>query len=254
MSVFFLGTHQPHWLFSVGVPLFVSRRTLCERKGLKRALAPWALDSGGFTELSMFGEWRTGIAHYIGEVKRWASEIGSMVWAACQDWMCEPFILDKTKLTVAEHQKRTIDNYLELRSREPDLPWVPVLQGWSMGEYEDHAEQYERRGVDLRKLPTVGLGSVCRRQNTMRVACLIRTLAKSGIRLHGFGFKLGGLAEVGDVLESSDSLAWSFAARRQPPLPGHTHKNCANCVTYALQWRDRVLDVISGSGRQGVLF
>jgi hypothetical protein len=45
--------------------------------------------------------------------------------------MCEPFMLAKTGLTVAEHQVRAVTNYLELRGLAPDLPFVPLLQGWS---------------------------------------------------------------------------------------------------------------------------
>ena len=37
-------------------------------------------------------------------------------------------------------------------------------------------------------------------------------------------------------------MAWSFAARRQPPLPGCElrHINCANCPRYALTWHAKV--------------
>lgn len=38
-----------------------------------------------------------------------------------------------------------------------------------------------------------------------------------------------------------DSLAWSFSARYDRPMLGHTHKTCANCLPYALRWRDRLL-------------
>jgi hypothetical protein len=41
-------------------------------------------------------------------------------------------------------------------------------------------------------------------------------------------------------------MAWSYAARRQPPLPGCTgHKNCANCLSYATRWRAKVCDVLA---------
>ncbi|HYU84194.1 MAG TPA: hypothetical protein VEK80_05265, partial [Kribbellaceae bacterium] len=51
-----------------------------------------------------------------------------------------------------------------------------------------------------------------------------------------------GLARYGDLLTSADSMAWSIDARRKPHLPGCTgHKNCANCLRYALRWRGRVL-------------
>jgi hypothetical protein len=42
------------------------------------------------------------------------------------------------------------------------------------------------------------------------------------------------------VIESADSMAWSFEARRERPFPGHTHKNCANCLDYALAWADEL--------------
>jgi hypothetical protein len=89
--------------------------------------------------------------------------------------------------------------------------------------------------------PLVGLGSVCRRQATSEIDRIITTLAGQGLRLHGFGVKTAGLGRYGWALESADSLAWSYAARREPPLPGHRHKNCANCLAYALAWRERVV-------------
>ena len=38
--------------------------------------------------------------------------------------MCEEQILKRTGLTVAEHQRRTIASYLDLKSAEPELPWL----------------------------------------------------------------------------------------------------------------------------------
>jgi hypothetical protein len=59
--------------------------------------------------------------------------------------------------------------------------------------------------------------------------------------MHGFGVKKVGLAKYGHGLASADSMAWSFRARRSPPLPGCTHKSCSNCVHFALRWRDELL-------------
>jgi hypothetical protein len=36
---------------------------------------------------------------YAGLVARYAEEIGGMDWAAPQDWMCEPWIIEKTGLS-----------------------------------------------------------------------------------------------------------------------------------------------------------
>ncbi len=46
------------------------------------------------------------------------------------------------------------------------------------------------------------------------------------------------------MLESADSMAWSYDARRAPALAGCTHRNCANCLEYALRWRRRVNEVL----------
>jgi hypothetical protein len=83
---------------------------------------------------------------------------------------------------------------------------------------------------------------VCRRQATSEIAELVCVLAHAGLRLHGFGVKTRGLAQVAGWLTSADSLAWSYQARRRPPLVGCCgHRNCANCPCWALAWRERVL-------------
>jgi hypothetical protein len=243
--LFFLGTHRPNWLGKVDVPLAVSHHTLGKLKKLPRARCIWGLDSGGFSELSMFGTWKITPQKYVREVRRFSSEIGNLRWAAVQDWMCEPFVLSKTGLSVTEHQKRTIDSYKELCDLVPEIPWLPVLQGYELPDYLRHLDMYESEGIDLVKAPLVGMGSMCWRQHTSEAELILRILAGAGLKLHMFGFKIKGLARVSDALESSDSMAWSFAAPFSPPLPGCAHKSCANCLRFALRWREWILNVIS---------
>jgi hypothetical protein len=66
---------------------------LKNRKAFPRARAPWALDSGGFTELKDHGRWRITAAEYVAEVRRYAEAIGRLEWAAPLDWMCEPWVI-----------------------------------------------------------------------------------------------------------------------------------------------------------------
>jgi len=238
---FWLGTHEPAWLGRLNVPLFVSHRRLARRRSLPRAIGSWALDSGGFTELSMHGGWRTPREAYVEAVARYSEEIGKLAWAAPMDWMCEPIMLATTGLSVREHQERTVVNYLELRDRGP---FVPVLQGWTLTDYERCVGLYEEAGVDLATLPLVGLGSVCRRQHSWEIGTIVGELSGRGISLHGFGVKKVGLAKYGHALASADSMAWSFRARRSPPLPGCTHKSCSSCAHFALRWRDELLAVL----------
>jgi len=241
---FYLGTHKPSWLSVLDVPAFVSRRRLVERRALPRARSPWSLDSGGFSELTLFGDWRTSPAEYVADVRRFREEVGNLRWAAIQDWMCEPFMLAKTGLTVADHQRRTTDNYAELLDRAPELPWTPVLQGWNVGQYLDHADDYERRGLPLRDR-VVGLGSVCRRQSSKSGLAIVRHVSvATGLRLHGFGVKTTGLRWMAPFLESADSMAWSYRARRAGQQDGCAHVQCSNCLRFALRWYHEVRALI----------
>jgi hypothetical protein len=253
---FFLGSHQPGWLArphldgpdSTPVPLFISDRRLRRYRRLPRAITWWALDSGGFTELATHGSWQHGPTpvQYVQRIRRYRDEIGHLAFAAPQDWMCEPWILAKTGLSVAEHQRRTLTNYRQLRELAPDLPIIPVLQGWTVADYLHAADAYHQVGIDLSTAPLVGLGSVCRRQDSTQAGHILTALHQHGItRLHGFGFKILGLRRHRHLLASADSMAWSLAARREPPLPDCTgHLNCANCPRYAYRWYQHVTTTI----------
>lgn len=252
MERFWLGTHMPSWLRLTDVPLFISRNRLTRYRTLPRAIGPWALDSGGFTELQRYGAWTVSPEQYVADVRRYRDEIGNLVWAAPQDWMCEPIVVEGgvagrarfvgTGLSVYIHQRRTVANLIRLRRLAPDLPFVPVLQGESGADYLRHAEMYETAGVRLDREALVGMGSVCRRQTVDEIVGAVGQFARAGVRLHGFGVKTAGLPALADDLVSSDSLAWSDRGRHEPGC-SPTHRTEANCMSFAMRWRDRVLDV-----------
>lgn len=247
INTYYTGTHEPSWLAKVDIPLFVSHRRLTCRRTLPRATCHWALDSGGFSELSLYGTWRTTPAEYHTAVRRYDEEIGELGWAAPQDWMCEPIMLARTGLTVAEHQRRTVDNFVLLQDLWGDRitsPYMPVLQGWDRDDYLRCIDLYEAAGVQLDEYPVVGVGSVCRRQATTEIVTILTAIRQvdPGMPLHGFGVKVKGLQQAAHLLECADSMAWSYDARRSAPLRGcTTHRNCASCLPYALAWRGRVL-------------
>jgi len=242
---FWLGVPEAHWV-RTDTYVFLSRRRLQRRKSLPVASGPWALDSGGFTELSTHGDWQITMGEYVRLVQRYRNEVGNLAWAAPMDWMCEPKVLAKTGLTVEQHQWRTVTNFMALRQYLGALV-IPVLQGWERDDYLRCVDLYARFGVDLADEPLVGLGTVCRRQDTTEGAHIVRAL--DGLKLHGFGIKTTGLLRYGDGLVSADSMAWSYDARRADPLPGCTHVNCANCILYARDWRARTLEKVTRQGR-----
>jgi hypothetical protein len=211
---FFVGLHQPsdapHFARCL---ISVNRlRTRTSRFGAQC----WILDSGAFTELSTHGHYRHGVAEYGEQVRRWAED-PTLVAAVAQDYMCEPFIIAKTGLSIAEHQDRTIERYDQLLTIAPDAPLMPVIQGYAPEDYAHHTATYGRR---IAPAAWVGVGSICKRNGTPEAIVAVLTAIKEvrpDLRLHGFGIKLTALRDdrVRALLASADSAAWSYAARRE---------------------------------------
>jgi hypothetical protein len=245
---FYLGSHVLNHINKSQVPMFISFRTLRKRKR-KRFDNKIALcvDSGGFSELSLFGKWTITPEQYSKELLRLKNLGLNFNWCAIQDYMCEPHIIEKTGLTIKEHQKRTIENYLKMTSFKDGINYIPVIQGYELNDYLECVKMYKSYGIDLTEFETVGVGSVCRRQSSDEIYHIMKELYSLGLNLHGFGVKSSGLKKYGKYLVSADSLAWSFNARYNKErclicknFQSKT-KNCANCLNYALDWRKKIL-------------
>jgi hypothetical protein len=98
-----------------------------------------------------------------------------------------------------------------------------------------HIETY---GDRLKFGAWVGVGSVCKRNGNpvavLRVLLAIKR-ARPDLRLHGFGLKKTALAcrPIRRLLRSADSMAWSYAARREG--------RDANDIQEAVRYRAAVL-------------
>ena len=243
---FYLGADDPYWLGKVDFPLMVARQRLfregAHRRPLPTAQVPWVLDSGGFTQLHKYGRFPFEADQYVSEVLRLSDEVGNLRWAAPMDWMCEAGALKMTGLTVAEHQKRTVHNFLDLRQRLGSLV-IPVLQGWERDDYLRCADLYTDEGVDLHTEATVGLGSICRRNADEQIIEIVEAL--DGLRLHAYGVKGRPLRRLAPLLASSDSMAWSYRARRGGRAPGGTHRRGTDCRKFATLWRRNLLESLT---------
>lgn len=196
--------------------LMISVNQLRKRKSNFKCDRAWIMDSGAFTEISRFGRYRFSPEEYWQQVCRWA-ECNHLIMAISQDWMCEPFILKKTGLSIADHQRLTIDRYdaLQKFTSPATIPIMPVLQGYQISDYLQHLYDY---GDRLNDNHWVGVGSVCRRNgNPGEIIQILKSikLIKPGLRLHGFGLKLIALQnpEIQRLLYSADSMAWSYPKR-----------------------------------------
>lgn len=250
------GCPEPSWAYKqdaiakAQMPLFISYSRLSRRiTPYPRARVPYYIDSSGYMMLKINGRWVVVPLKYIADVLRYWNELGPAVWAAPQDWMCEPWIVAKTGLTVQEHQQRTIDNFLELQrlwreQTDTGCPFIPVLQGWTVKDYRVCLRMYADAGIDLHAYKVVGLGSVCRREDTDEIEEIVDTILGDApdLRLHGFGLKEGGIRRVGRRIHSADTQAKFYGARRRNIRldecrddPRVKHQNCNYCPRYALK-------------------
>jgi len=103
---------------------------------------------------------------------------------------------------------------------------------------------YKAVGIDLSNLPIVGIGSLANRQDSPIVTKIIMELVSRNFKLHAFGLSITGLKDNHQSLVSSDSMVWSFIARkRKIKLANcdYEHVICNNCLQFAKKWRKDVL-------------
>lgn len=220
---FFVGLHQPADAVHFDACCISINRLRRRRKpvGCDNVL----VDSGAFSELARHGQYRHPVEAYAAELHRLHTHrVVTMLAAVAQDYMCEPAILATTGLTIRAHQRLTIVRYDALLAELERLfhgscPFtvVPVLQGYAPADYDRHIHMYGKR---LATGMWVGVGSICKRNGAPAVIVEILSAIKSirpDLRLHGFGLKSTALenSAVRSLLATADSMAWSFAARRQ---------------------------------------
>lgn len=156
----------------------------------------------------------------------------------------EPYLTpEQTLVRTSLHQERTIQRYDALVAELDRLfagrcpfPVLPVLQGYAPAEYVTHLIAY---GARLAHGMWVGVGSVCKRNSAPeKIAAVLRAIkaVRPDLLLHGFGVKVTALLNtaVRDLLATADSMAWSFAARKQGRSANSWHEAAAFCNRIAI--------------------
>ena len=204
----------------------------------------WVLDSGAFTEISNFGEYRTTPDEYAAGIARLA-RVGNCVAAVAQDWMCEPHILAITGKSVQARQELTIARYdalmTALGARSPTYI-MPVIQGYAPDEYASCVRMY---GSRLKRGAYVGVGSVCKRNGdpSAVLAVLLAVLAvRPDLKIHGFGLKITALRvpEIRSRLYTADSMAWAFRARMENNFGSKGEQLKPNSLEHAHVYKRKV--------------
>ena len=241
--LFFVGLHKPQHAYQFK-RCMISINVL-ERRRSDFTVNDWLLDSGAFTRIKT-GRGHMLVEDYARQIIRW-SQCGNLIAAVAQDWMCEPFILKITGLTVKEHQHRTVDNFMELRKLVPeDIYIMPVLQGYTSEEYVAHIHMY---GDLLKPGMLVGVGSVCKRNgNPKAIEAILRAIKdeRPDLQLHGFGLKKTALTSplVNLYLKECDSAGWSLAER----MKGGDANGPAGAHRYVKALENMPIQMVLGPG------
>lgn len=211
---FFVGLHQVSDARCFDAACISVNRLRSRRSAF--AGGDWIMDSGAFSTILTHRGYPHGVEEYAAQINRW-KVCGRLLAAVGQDYMCEPSMLRLTGLTVADHQRLTIERYDALLPLVEDVYVMPVLQGYRPDEYVDHIRQY---GDRLTAGMWVGVGSVCKRNgDPAAIEAVLRAIrgARPDLRLHGFGVKVAAFSSglIREWLHSADSMAWSYAARKQ---------------------------------------
>ena len=229
------GIHQPSMAGNVPRCMISVNRLLHRRSDF--AAQDWILDSGAFSRIFR-QQGHLPLQEYADQIRRWSS-CGNLQAAVAQDWMCEPEILQITGMTVEQHQLLTTENYLQLRELVDSAYVMPVIQGYQPWEYAQHTQDLSPH---LEQCAWAGVGSVCRRQGSpQQVARVLSAIlqVRPDLRLHGFGVKTTALSDASVALRfhSVDSMAWSYAARRQGSPGGR------NSLRTCLEWLRKVENI-----------
>lgn len=153
-------------------------------------------------------------------------------WFASADMCVEPEVAqNRTEVfdRISGTARLNRECLIEARQRGIADRFTPVVQGW-------HPHDYLRcldRMPDIAGFPILGVGSMCRRHvegdtGILRVVDVLdRALGSSPVRLHLFGLKTTGMAELNSHprIASVDSQAYGVAARKAAHKGGFFKSN-----------------------------
>jgi len=171
------------------------------------------LDSGGFSLMSRYPDYPFSLEEYI-DLAYHIKKKYPLTEIATLDYPCEAEI-DRTQLhTNQERMEKTVERAVECIDYDGSLPWVPVIQGYTLGEYYECIDMFDAAGIDE---DYYAIGSVCSRKgHPLKIRRLITKVKKrmGDDRLHAFGLSLIYLkdSQIFHAIHSSDSAAWNYRA------------------------------------------
>ena len=183
-----------------------------------------AADCGGYVASRIWGDYKYTLEQYVAWLTSWPI---APTWAAMMDYCCEPDL----EVVTRERQDRTTANAISAWSqyRAATWTWTPTIQGLEPEDYHRHAcelapliHEMQIAYTEQGKAETfrVGIGTLCRRTNTMatrRVIEAVRAALPHVETFHLWGIKLSIIRAIDlpalnalpiNANFSSDSATW----------------------------------------------
>lgn len=172
------------------------------------------LDSGGFTFFKRWAEYPFSIETYV-EFANQVRNNHSLEVVAILDYPCEENTVRSERLgSNLQRIEATVENAVGCYEADSSLPWIPVIQGYTLPEYLHCWDLYRERGI---KADYWAIGSVCARKKVGGIRNILTSLKRETQKeLHAFGLALIFIRDpqIWYSLFSSDSRAWSFMSYR----------------------------------------
>ena len=141
----------------------------------------------------------------------WKTEQLQQIWRD-QVWFVIPdYPDDYNPGQFGDNVTKTLENVERFLKDYPDVNWLPVIQSRYLNRFS-----FLQSCSQLRKLigdyPKVAIGTVCkcRKLSFITYCCKVARKFFPNIWIHAFGLTLTALPKVAHLINSFDSLAWTF--------------------------------------------
>jgi len=143
-----------------------------------------------------------------------------------------------------DNVSKTIENIKRFLP-EDGVEWMPVIQARFL-DYLNFFDSCQRtQDVIGKDYPRVGLGTVCKCENTPYIEYCCRVARQFFPRswIHAFGVTLRALPKIKDVIDSYDSMAWTKPRRGNMGLP--SCRNKAERIKYFDAYLRRLKEILN---------
>jgi len=252
--------------------MFSYRRLRNRKSPLPTLGKQWIMDSGGFSELHLFGKYTFNVDQYLLGILRFKP-----TFFCSMDWTCEPSSLKATGKSLLEHLTLSTQSHIVLRESVEKKNLLDRLMGCIQGYHADdyllHIDMLREHGL---LEDYMGIGTLCRRQKTAEIIPILRQIKQnlpSRVKLHGFGIKTTTLRNpaIYGLLNSCDSMSWSRQAREEskrgvrpclgqaccvwntPDVCRSRADDCANCPIFMREWTKQIEETILETSQQSLI-